>query len=158
MLMKHFEYAAQLQSEISLLKQKVSDLQEELNRYKTRNSRNSSTPPSQDFKKNAQNSTHLGGVVPGRLIKGSSLPMIRSITQLSLPAIDVRHVNCKRYVKSALSPPFNIVAFSTVNSTQATTIVSVTIVPAVENDFLPPCRITSAGLHLVQDYELRFVP
>jgi len=46
---------------ILLLKQKISELEEELNRYKNRNSRNSSTPPSQDFKRNIQNHTHLGG-------------------------------------------------------------------------------------------------
>jgi len=65
--MKHkdFQYVVQLENENTLLKQKISELQEELNRYKNRNSRNSSTPPSQDFKRNTPNSTHLGGAKPG---------------------------------------------------------------------------------------------
>jgi len=62
------EYIKALLKEIAFLKQKNLALEEELNRYKNRNSRNSSTPPSHDFKKNSSKHVNLGGAKPGHQV------------------------------------------------------------------------------------------
>lgn len=57
----NFDPVQELLEENARLRQCIAQLQEEINRLKNRNSRNSSKPPSQDFKKNSQDSGNKGG-------------------------------------------------------------------------------------------------